>query len=121
MKIRLNGWQRIGIVLSIAWMVGAPIYMDKVGHQRLRDIELSLISLCTTAGSKLPSEERIGKCIKDGSADADKYRDIFIKPPLTIFFKYGVLPVPVFWALSYFVIFVINWVRRGFRQARAKE
>jgi hypothetical protein len=26
MRIRINGWQRIGIVLSVVWAVGATIY-----------------------------------------------------------------------------------------------
>jgi hypothetical protein len=26
--MRLNGWQRIGIVASVIWAIGAPIYMD---------------------------------------------------------------------------------------------
>jgi hypothetical protein len=26
--MRLNGWQRIGIVASVIWAIGAPIYLD---------------------------------------------------------------------------------------------
>ncbi len=26
--MRLNGWQRIGIVASVIWAIGAPIYKD---------------------------------------------------------------------------------------------
>jgi len=25
--MRLNGWQRIGIVASVIWAIGAPIYL----------------------------------------------------------------------------------------------
>jgi hypothetical protein len=32
--MRLNGWQRIGIVASVMWAIGAPIYLD---HAALND------------------------------------------------------------------------------------
>jgi hypothetical protein len=30
--MRLNGWQRIGIVASVIWAFGAPIYMDSTAE-----------------------------------------------------------------------------------------
>ena len=31
--MRLNGWQRIGIVASVIWAIGAPIYMDSAAER----------------------------------------------------------------------------------------
>jgi hypothetical protein len=31
--MRLNGWQRIGIVASVVWAIGAPIYIDSAAEQ----------------------------------------------------------------------------------------
>jgi hypothetical protein len=31
--MRLNGWQRIGIVASVIWAIGAPIYLDHAAEQ----------------------------------------------------------------------------------------
>ena len=31
--MRLNGWQRIGIVASVVWAIGAPIYLDHAAQQ----------------------------------------------------------------------------------------
>jgi hypothetical protein len=31
--MRLNGWQRIGIVASVIWAIGVPIYMDSAAER----------------------------------------------------------------------------------------
>jgi hypothetical protein len=33
--MRLNGWQRIGIVASVIWAIGAPIYLDNAAEQKV--------------------------------------------------------------------------------------
>jgi hypothetical protein len=38
---RLNGWQRIGIVASVIWAIGAPMYLDHAGE------EASVVALVT--------------------------------------------------------------------------
>jgi hypothetical protein len=35
--MRLNGWQRIGIVASVIWAIGAPIYMDNEAQRDAND------------------------------------------------------------------------------------
>jgi hypothetical protein len=32
--MRINGWQRIGIVASVIWAIGAPIYLDRAAEQK---------------------------------------------------------------------------------------
>jgi hypothetical protein len=32
--MRLNGWQRIGIITSVVWAIGAPIYLDYSAEQK---------------------------------------------------------------------------------------
>ena len=34
--MRLNGWQRIGIVASVVWAIGAPIYLANIDFDRCR-------------------------------------------------------------------------------------
>jgi hypothetical protein len=32
--MRLNGWQRIRIVASVIWAIGAPTYLDHAAEQK---------------------------------------------------------------------------------------
>jgi hypothetical protein len=27
-RARLNGWQRIGVIASVVWIIGAPLYFE---------------------------------------------------------------------------------------------
>ena len=35
--MRLNGWQHIGIVASVIWAIGTPIYLDHAARQEALD------------------------------------------------------------------------------------
>src|SRR5262249_38534965 len=38
MAVRLSGWQRIGVVISVLWFVGLPIYILITADQRFPDV-----------------------------------------------------------------------------------
>ena len=44
---RLNRWQRIGIVLSVLWAVGAWLYMEAAGSKAAEEAFKSSYALCT--------------------------------------------------------------------------
>jgi hypothetical protein len=40
MRVRLNGWQRIGIVLSVLWIIGAGLWANYQSiQQRTQSLE----------------------------------------------------------------------------------
>ena len=98
---RLNGWQRIGIILSIIWvLVGAWLAQQAVyapvraGHSKC--ISLGVVpSIC-----KAELDKGIARRKKEELPGAIA---VFALAPI---------------ALVWLVIWMVRWIRRGFQRAR---
>jgi hypothetical protein len=55
--MRLNGWQRIGIVASVVWAISAPIYLDHAAQQ-----------------DALETFDRVHRACLDANTDFDRCR-----------------------------------------------
>jgi len=53
--MRLNGWQRIGIVASVIWAIGAPIYLDHVAQNDASERFSTYYELCRNVPSNDPN------------------------------------------------------------------
>lgn len=107
--MRLNGWQRIGIVLSILWAIGAAIYE--------RQTQIDSGTYIATRGFAI--------CIEPASADHDKcYSKLSddlsrsIEPHWGNVAFYALAPVLAGWLVAYVLLWVVRWVRRGFDTRR---
>ena len=102
---RLNGWQRIGIILSVIWLVVGPIVAlktlyDPIYAEFLRCFEL----MGGSPGGGIHCEQ-----IRDEAlayADTQKTSKILIV---------ALAPIPIVWLLIYGVIGLVRWIRRGFQ------
>ena len=45
--LRLNGWQRIGIVLSALWAIGSWLYMEDAARKAASERETAYSDICT--------------------------------------------------------------------------
>lgn len=107
--MKLNGWQRIGIVLSILWLVPVASF--------------PLIQLWTYPEDTLhnsPFFDWIVPAADVPSAENDDLYDLFepdlvpkLKIGLYLLFAFG--PVIGFWLLIYLCIYTIRWVFNGFK------
>ncbi len=48
MRLRLNRWQRIGIVLSVMWFIGFEGYIWHIGNRNVFDFYSSSLHMCST-------------------------------------------------------------------------
>ena len=112
MQIQLNGWQRIGVVLSVVWMLsvggygalehvqgGEPTYyfIDAVKVQLPQAKDLA------RPGRLLSEEEFLGYRVER------HFRlDRLIAAML--------VPVVLFWVLAYVCVYVVRWIATGFRK-----
>jgi len=104
--LRLNGWQRIGIVASVIWAIGGGIWGNNVGLE---------------AGN-WPTE-KYGMCLK--VFNAEPCRQIFekeypeaIKYHWYIAGAYALVPIPIGWLLAWGLFALVRWIRAGFTTAK---
>jgi hypothetical protein len=112
---RLNGWQRIGIVLSVLWAIIAAFHeMEEINrrydaafssafspvYQRCRDIQ---------DRNNLPAD---GEACKEEAARATA--GVQMESGWNIAIA-ALVPIPVFWLIAYALVGLVRWIRRGFK------
>jgi hypothetical protein len=93
--MRLNGWQRIGIVASVIWAIGAPIYMDSAA-ERDADEKFSWVQCFQRASRAYESVPRYHFTSANGAFVA-------------------LAPIPVGWLIAYALVYLVRWIRAGFK------
>jgi hypothetical protein len=101
---RLNGWHRIGIVLSIIWMIVGGFWGNSIG---IHEGDYVLLTY----------KECIAIAHQDWKAcDADFRRDwpVAISNHWLYAALLGSVPIPLVWGSIYGIIGIIRWIRKGF-------
>lgn len=106
----LNRWQRIGVIISVIWAVGAGI------SQRTSDIdsanEFSRLSFSICAKSKdLQNDQDLGPCFKEMS----KNFDIWIDGKWVNVIYASIIPIPIGWIAVLGLVKLFRWVKAGER------
>lgn len=131
---RLNGWRRIGVVLTASWLVGCAAIIFYEAHSDEQVVKGGLfvwhaLPIGTTVSIEngevtLPD----GKTIKITDSDRTiqpweinwaKYRDI---PTMYVYddkIKSALAFPFIAWVLIEIIVAVVRWIARGFRAGRA--
>jgi hypothetical protein len=107
---RLSGWKRIGIVVSVAWILGTGIYT----FITVDDDELHL---CYKQAQDMKGSPewlllRLHRALQSTDYLAEAYPPDVSPWPETAIVAFGT--VPLGWGFAYFVLFLVHWVKRGF-------
>jgi hypothetical protein len=106
--MKLNGWKRIGIVISVVWFLGAYTYKMREKLKTVDDRAYDQYVLC------LKVINNLDQCNAGFEADKTKDRHEMEKDvPMSV-----ALPIPVGWILAYVGLFSTRWVKRGFAAPR---
>lgn len=101
---RLNGWQRIGIVLSVVWAIGALVYVWQ-DHTARSATHQKLYYKCMFA--------------PDGDTSLCDARDQALRSAsrrVTVdLLTWSLAPIPIAWLLVWGLVALVRWVRRGFQ------
>ena len=114
--MRLNGWQRIGMVLSAAWVLitsgaylfelnnypsGVASYIPHSAYEWVNDLEGTKAAHATA--------------VAEGKDFSDKF--VMIKPTFSIagVLAISLIPAVLVWVGAYLVLYTFVWVRRGFK------
>ena len=113
MRIKLNGWQRVGIVLSVIWFVGFWFYSAREPTPAA-DAQLKL---CFTEfeNDKYSSEtsKRFDDCLR--TANAKRFIEMYqFRKDIPGIIVADVVTIIIGWFVGWLAIVVGRWIRRGF-------
>ena len=135
MRIRLNAWQRIGIVLSVLVFVGLGVYAWVFEAQHREQFYRWRLSMCNaTLQIENESLQHIGKkedrdqreaaiqadherCKGQAGADLhDSYDASVRRLPIFLAKVFGLIILA--WLIEWFVIEIAKWIKRRSRSSR---
>jgi hypothetical protein len=103
---RLNGWQRIGIVLSMLWAVVGGLWGNHIDIQEGGAIPIAHYKWCISQPDYDDDE-----CSHTFDEEyAAGVRGHWALPAIV-----GLVPIPVAWLLVYIVVWTVRWIGRGFQ------
>ncbi len=108
MLSKLNGWQRIGAILSVVWFFAGGLWGNSLGiHEG--DWAVSSFSFCLNhdAEPHMKTPQQCSDTFEQEYVEAIKYHWWY-----ALFL--GLVPIPIGWGLAYGSIGLVRWVRRGF-------
>lgn len=103
--MRVNGWQRIGVVLSVLWVIGAAIYVRSAQVQNAYSLFQMEFSACLNEQGAT-----IEEC--SNKVSLQHAMDVTANWPDVAFFAFA--PVIAGWLVAYVALKTFRWVNLGF-------
>jgi hypothetical protein len=107
---RLNGWQRIGIVLSVLWAIGAWLYMEAAAFKAAQEAMTVISDMCIRNKT-----DRNDFDFKPCFDQANDIRQTTFGDWSAWAWPVALVPIPIIWVLVYLLLSVVRWIRRGFQ------
>lgn len=107
----INGWKRIGVVASVAWAIGAYIHVFDTVYGEGQRISIESDKICDDSAYNGGTSESVEQCDIDMNKSLDEDRHVSAE-----YAAFGaVLPIPIGWGFAYLLIFIVRWIKRGFK------
>ena len=103
--MRVNGWQRVGVVLSVLWAIGAAIYIRSAQVQNANSLFQMKFSACLNEKSAT-----IEAC--SNKVSLQNAMNVTTYWPDVAFFAFS--PVIAGWLVAYIALKTFRWVNVGF-------
>jgi hypothetical protein len=97
--VRLNGWQRIGIVLSVLWAAFVLFYIWQ-----------------NWATLSSVYSDQFYRCLfgPDEAADFKTCHANYYAAMIRVVGSW-LAPIPIAWMVIYLIVWTVRWIRRGFQ------
>jgi hypothetical protein len=117
----MSGWQRIGVVISVLWLLGLSIYFVADAYKNSTKYADFLENVCmagrhdSSPEGKRALDECFSNAIQAGGTEfraevAQTFKDVFLWIIL-------LGPIILLWLVGWIVLGTVRWVRRGFTGA----
>ena len=122
--MRLNGWQRIGVVASVAWAVAGLCWGYSIGSHE-GDYTRDYFERCKdTAYNEFRNQSHTPKSamktlesdLATCRIDENKRHEQATSNQIPYALMMGLLPIPLGWFGVYGGLALIRWVRKGFAE-----
>ena len=105
--MRLNGWQRGGIVFSIIWATGAAAWQCSADINRAESMSVWAYHLCREAQEVRAQADA---CMSQSESAyqgglVGSWRDAAVL---------SLLPIPISWTALFLIAGIIRWIKAGF-------
>jgi len=102
----MNGWIRIGIVLSVIWAIGAFLYQRNDDQNKVQYWTTLMYKTCTDS----PAKQNDYKGCMDKAVANSRVFDGGIPNAAFV----ALAPIPVGWLSAFMIFGIWRWIRRGF-------
>ena len=109
--MRLNGWQRVGIVVSIVWAIGAAIYQRNADLENAQFAANLTYRVCTE-NKTLKQDFDFKSCLRE----VEKTSAIWLDGSWSNVAFISLAPIPLGWLVVYMLIRIYQWVKAGFNK-----
>ncbi len=121
----MSGWQRLGVVLSVLWIVACPVLLvvsQNVSAEHSSQDCMKLADKIYQGDGSSTASDRFEKMINDCGrtylASTTDYSKMFGDENGKKLLMYAVgVPIVTLWVVGGLLIGTIRWVARGFRRA----
>ena len=103
--MRINGWQRIGIVLSITWIIGVGIVFSEKVRDDANAISSNRFDICRNIQNS------------DFQTCSNQQWEVYKKlndPNWSMISIFALTPAVLGWLFVYMMLGIYRWVGRGF-------
>jgi hypothetical protein len=111
--VKVNGWQRIGIIASVVWILGAWVHTYDSEINSASELIVSTHVACDSNLAGITGDawkKGFDECNKqDNESRTQAMAGARLDAEIVAF-----VPVPLGWGFAYLVLFLVRWVKRGF-------
>ena len=110
---KLNMWQRLGIVLSLLWIIGGGLWQRTSDVSQASSMMQSQYQPCSETASQLiyGTDAANEKCM----SEALKTFNIYLEDSWAKVVFFAIAPVLLAWLLAYAFLWTARWVLAGRR------
>ena len=108
--MRLNGWIRIGIIASVAWVFVGGYLGNRLVINQAELAMMTTLQLCNYHPEGAPLAPAPVVCGRQANAAWDKAVKYHWETAAVVAF----VPIPFAWLLVWGLVALVRWVRAGF-------
>jgi hypothetical protein len=112
----MSGWQRIGVVLSVLWIIGSPLFIWQSENSAVREVRAGCYGHITDPfGPQWDAAVQHCAELFPMHSFADLYSR---RGDAEVLWALTLIPIAILWIVGGIVIGTLRWIGRGFGKSQ---